>query len=35
MNKNYQSIIKQLKDALPEPAAVDVSNEMMRFAIRK
>lgn len=35
MVKNYQSIIKQLKDALPEQAAVDVSEELMRFAVRK
>ena len=35
MNKNYQSIIKQLKDALPVQATVDVTDEMMRFAIRK
>ena len=35
MNKNYQSIMKQLKDALPEPSAVDIKNEVLRFAIKR
>lgn len=35
MNKNYQSIIKQLKDALPEQSAVDVGEDLLRFAIGK
>lgn len=32
MNKNYQSIIKQLVDALPDAVPVDVSAEILRFA---
>ena len=35
MNKNYQSIIKQLKDALPEQSAVDAGEELLRFAVGK
>jgi hypothetical protein len=35
MNKNYQSIIKQLKDALPPTSTTDVSEEIMRFVVRK
>ena len=33
MNKNYQSIMKQLKDALPETLAVDPAEELMGFAV--
>jgi len=32
MNKNYQSIIKQLADSLPETTAQDASEEIMKFA---
>ena len=32
MNKNYQSIMKLLNDALPEPMAADKADEIMRFA---
>jgi hypothetical protein len=35
MNKNYQSIIKQLKDALPPTSTTDVSEEIMRFVVKK
>jgi len=31
MNKNYQSIMKQLADALPEKAAADAAEELMKF----
>lgn len=33
MNKNYQSIMKQLKEALPEQSAADASEELLRFAV--
>lgn len=33
MNKNYQSIMKQLADRLPEAPAVDPSEEILQFAI--
>lgn len=33
MNKNYQAIMKQLKDALPEPSAMEASEELMKFAL--
>ncbi len=32
MNKNYQSIIKQLMDALPESVANDISKDILVFA---
>jgi hypothetical protein len=35
MNKNYQSIMKQLKDALPEQSAADAGEELLKFALRK
>lgn len=31
MNKNYQSIVKMLADALPEQATPEVSREIMEF----
>lgn len=33
MNKNYQSIMKQLAEKLPEAVPADVSDEIMRFAV--
>jgi hypothetical protein len=33
MVKNYQTIMKQLADKLPEQTAADVSEEIMRFAM--
>jgi hypothetical protein len=33
MNKNYQCIMKQLFDTLPEAAPQDASAEIMRFAV--
>ncbi len=33
MNKNYQSIIKQLADALPETVGEDIANDIMKFAV--
>lgn len=33
MNKNYQSIMKQLADKLPETSAIDPSEEILRFAV--
>lgn len=32
MNKNYQSIIKQLSDALPDKAAADHAEDILKFA---
>ena len=32
MNKNYQSIMKQLSDSLPEAFATDPSEELLKFA---
>jgi hypothetical protein len=32
MNKNYQNIIKQLTDLLPDEKASDASEEILRFA---
>lgn len=34
MNKNYQSIMKQLADALPEKAAADAADDLMKFVAR-
>lgn len=33
MVKNYQVVMKQLADKLPEQTATDVSEEIMRFAV--
>ena len=33
MNKNYQSIVKQLIDSLPDAVRSDVSDDIMRFAM--
>lgn len=33
MNKNYQSIMKQLNDSLPEEKASDAETDIMKFAI--
>lgn len=33
MNSNYQKIMKQLKDALPEQSAADAGEELLRFAV--
>jgi hypothetical protein len=33
MVKNYQTIMKQLADKLPEQSAADASEEIMRFAV--
>lgn len=32
MNKNYQSIMKQLSDKLPDPVNESASEELMKFA---
>jgi hypothetical protein len=34
MNKNYQSIIKQLCDKLPDSVAADPSEEILKFAFK-
>jgi hypothetical protein len=31
--KNYQVVMKQLKDALPEQSAADAGEELLRFAV--
>lgn len=33
MNKNYQSIMKQLGDAMPEQTGVDAGSDLMKFAL--
>ena len=33
MIKNYQVVMKQLKDALPEQSAADAGEEILRFAV--
>lgn len=33
MNKNYQSIMKQLADKFPDTVPSEVANDIMRFAI--
>lgn len=33
MNKNYQSIMRQLSDALPEPVRENVKDDIMKFVI--
>ena len=33
--KNYQIVIKQLVDALPEQSAVDAGEELLKFALKK
>lgn len=33
-DKNYQAIIKQLNDKLPEDKATDVSEEILKFALQ-
>lgn len=35
MNKNYQSIMKQLADKLPDSSKADVSDEIMKFVSKK
>jgi predicted transcriptional regulator len=35
MNKNYQSIMKQLSDSLPDALPPDVSDSIMKFAFGK